>query len=100
MVRRIVRDLDLRADGVASRDARVARVEGRVVDALALCVLEPFAGEPVVAPAGLAGRAVGIVTAGLARDVGAFQFAGREAVFGCLLLGFCGEVRGVEEFVD
>lgn len=98
-----VGDLDPLRDGVASGDGGIARVQRRVVDTLALRLVagaEAVAGEPVIAVAGLAGRAVGIVPAGLAIDFGTVERAGLEAVFRGLLFGIGWEVAGSQELVD
>lgn len=74
MRRVVVGNLDLLRDSITTSNGRVARVQRRVVDTLALRLVtgaETVAGEPVIAVACLTGRAVGVVPAGLAADIGA-----------------------------
>lgn len=103
MVRHEVWDLDLLGDCVAPCDACEARVQRRIVDALALglvAVVESVAREPVVSVARLVLGAVGVVSAVLAVNVSAREKSLLEAVFGSLLLFIGGEIVRVEELVD
>lgn len=100
MVGGVVRDLDTLRHCVATGDGCIAGVYGSIVDATAFGVLESFAGEPVIAPAGLALRTVRIVVTGLAADVRTWECALSETVFGRLLFGLCGEIAWGYEFVD
>jgi len=100
VVRGIVRNFDLRANSVPASDAGIARVDRCIVDATALAAfLEASTGEPVIAPAGLALLTVRVVSASLARNVGALECSGFEAFFGCLLLSFGGQIARGQELV-
>jgi hypothetical protein len=100
VVRCIVRDLDATADSITTSYARVARVERRVINALAFRTFKRFASEPVVSPTALTLGTVGTVVTGLSADASARQYASLEAILSSLLLGFGREIVGIEEFID
>lgn len=70
---------------------------------MAFCLVtaaEAIAREPVIPIARLPSLAVGVVPAGLARDISAVQRACQETVLRGLLLGVSGKVTWRQEFVD
>lgn len=101
MVRGVIRDLDLGADCVATRDAGKTRIDRCIIDPTALtALLEALAGEPVIAPAWLTLLTVRVVSAALAGHIGAFECTCFEAVFGSLLLNISRKVARRQELVD
>lgn len=104
MVRHVVRNLDLRADGIAPRNAGIARVQWCIVDSLTFrtfvepatyapnqpnakaAYVEQPTSEPVIPPASLSLGAIRVVTARLPSDIRTLQCSGLKAIFGSLLL--------------
>jgi hypothetical protein len=100
VVRCIVRDLYATADSITTSYARVARVERRVINALAFRTFKRFASEPVVSPTALTLGTVGTEVTGLPADASTRQYASLEAILSSLLLGFGWKIVGIEEFID
>jgi hypothetical protein len=100
VVRCIVRDLYATADSITTSYARVARVERRVINALAFRTFKRFASEPVVSPTALTLGTVGTEVTGLPADASTRQYASLEAIFSSLLLGFGWKIVGIEKLVD
>lgn len=101
MVGCVIRNLNLRADSVASSDAGVARVDWRIVNTTTFAaLLEAFAGEPVVAPACLSLLTVRIIAAGLSCNIGALQCSSLEAVFCRFLFGLRWKVAWCQELIN
>lgn len=85
---------------VPARDTSVAGVQRRVIQTAALCVRKRIACEPVVAPAWKSRRAIRAEPTVLPSNIRARQNTTLEAVLGCLLLCFCGEITRLEKLVD
>jgi hypothetical protein len=117
VIRHVVRNLDLRRDltvsaraspallgrstySVSASNAGIARVQGRVVDAPALGILESLACEPVVPPAWLSLLTVCIVSAGLPAHISAWECTLFEAGLCSLLLSIRREIPRHQELVD
>lgn len=95
----VVRNLDLLGDSVTAGDCCLAGAKLRIVDTLALGIIEAVAGEPVIAVASFILATVGTVAAGLSIDAGAFKKTFFKAGLSCILLIVGWQVIRVQEFV-